>query len=32
MLLINAGELNGENAPVGCEPEDWVRTRTPPGP
>ena len=25
LLLINAGELDPENAPVGCEPEDWMR-------
>ncbi|MFG1912818.1 YciI family protein [Kribbella sp. NPDC048928] len=25
MLLINAGELDTANAPVGCEPEDWMR-------
>ena len=25
MLLVNAGELDERNAPVGCEPEDWMR-------
>ena len=25
MLLINAGELDLQDAPVGCEPEDWMR-------
>jgi hypothetical protein len=25
LLLINAGELDAGNAPVGCEPEDWMR-------
>ena len=25
LLLINAGELDMDDAPVGCEPEDWMR-------
>ena len=25
LLLINAGALDSQDAPVGCEPEDWMR-------
>ena len=24
LLLINAGELDAQDSPVGCEPEDWM--------
>lgn len=25
VLLINAGELDAQHSPAGCEPEDWMR-------